>query len=58
VDSFRNGEKFQNRISSGSSPITNLDLRLKGTVLIGDHFSEYGKKPNDARLELRIRYYF
>jgi hypothetical protein len=38
--------------------ITNLELRLKGTVLIGDNFSEYGEKPNDARLELRVRYYF
>jgi hypothetical protein len=38
--------------------ITNLELRLKGTVLVGDNFSEYGEKPNDARLELRIRYYF
>jgi hypothetical protein len=38
--------------------ITNLELRLKGTVLVGDHFSEYGEKPNDARLELRVRYYF
>jgi len=38
--------------------ITNLELRLKGTVLVGDSFSEYGEKPNDARLELRVRYYF
>jgi hypothetical protein len=35
--------------------ITNLELRLKGTVLVGDSFSEYGEKPNDARLELRVR---
>jgi hypothetical protein len=38
--------------------ITNLELRLKATALIGDNFSEYGEKPNDARLELRVRYYF
>jgi hypothetical protein len=38
--------------------ITNLELRLKGTVLVGDQFSEYAEKPNDARLELRVRYYF
>jgi hypothetical protein len=38
--------------------ITNLELRLKGTVLVGDRFSEFGEKPNDARLELRARYYF
>ncbi len=38
--------------------VTNLELRLKGTVLVGDTFSEFGEKPNDARLELRARYYF
>ncbi len=38
--------------------ITNLELRLKGTILVGDNFSEFGEKPNDARLELRVRYYF
>ncbi len=38
--------------------ITNLELRLKGTVLVGGDESEYGEKPNDARLELRVRYYF
>ena len=38
--------------------ITNLELRLKGTVLVGDSFSEYGEKPNDAMFELRVRYYF
>lgn len=38
--------------------ITNLELRFKGTVLVGDSFSEYGEKPNDARLELRVRYFF
>ncbi|MCK7515711.1 MAG: hypothetical protein MZV70_74860 [Desulfobacterales bacterium] len=38
--------------------ITNLELRLKGTILVGDSFTEYGEKPYDARLELRLRYYF
>lgn len=38
--------------------VTNLELRLKGVVLVGDRFSEFGEKPNDARLELRVRYYF
>jgi len=38
--------------------ITNLELRLKGTVLEGDEFSEYGEKQNDYKIELRIRYYF
>jgi hypothetical protein len=38
--------------------ITNLELRLKGTVLAGDRLSEYGEKPYDYRVELRARYYF
>jgi hypothetical protein len=38
--------------------ITNLELRLKGTVLAGDKFTEFGEKPNDYRIELRVRYYF
>jgi len=38
--------------------ITNLELRLKGSVLVGSHATEYGEKQNDARVELRVRYYF
>lgn len=38
--------------------ITNLELRLKGTALVGSGRSEYGEKPNDARIELRVRWYF
>jgi len=38
--------------------ITNLELRLKGTVLVGDDFSEFGEKQNDYRIEFRARYYF
>ena len=38
--------------------ITNLELRLKGTAVVGSPRSEYGEKQNDARIELRIRYYF
>ena len=38
--------------------ITNLELRLKATVLQGGSLSEYGEKQNDWRLELRLRYYF
>jgi len=38
--------------------ITNLELRLKGTVLAGDCFTDYGEKQNDYRIELRARYYF
>ena len=38
--------------------ITNLEMRLKGTVLAGDRLSEFGEKQNDFRLELMARYYF
>ena len=38
--------------------ITNLELRLKTTFLIGDKYTEYGEKQNDYRMELRVRYYF
>jgi hypothetical protein len=38
--------------------ITNLELRLKGSMTIGQPLSEYGEKQNDARVELRVRWYF
>jgi len=38
--------------------ITNLELRLKATGWFGQRGSEYGEKPNDYRVELRVRYYF
>ena len=38
--------------------ITNLELRLKATANVGQNKSEYGEKPSDYRLELRVRYYF
>ena len=38
--------------------ITNLELRLKGTALVGSPYSEFGEKQNDARIEFRVRYYF
>jgi hypothetical protein len=37
---------------------TNWEFRLKGTYLSGTGRSEYGEKPNDYRIELRVRYYF
>jgi hypothetical protein len=40
------------------SPRTNLELRLRGSVFVGSQGTEYGEKPNDYRLELRVRYYF
>lgn len=38
--------------------ITNLELRLKTSFLIGESNSEYGEKQNDYRAEFRVRYYF
>ena len=38
--------------------VTNLELRLKATILEGGRLSEFGEKQNDWRLELRARYYF
>ncbi|MHB8828630.1 MAG: hypothetical protein ACYC6Q_03740 [Syntrophales bacterium] len=38
--------------------ITNLDLRLKASFIRGSIGSEYGEKPFDFKLELRIGYYF
>lgn len=38
--------------------ITNLELRLKAAILAGGHYTEYGEKQNDCRIELRARYYF
>jgi hypothetical protein len=37
---------------------TNLELRLRAGVNRGERLSEYGEKPVDARLELRLRYHF
>ena len=38
--------------------ITNLELRLKGGVIVGKRQTEYGEKQNDYRVEFRVRYYF
>jgi hypothetical protein len=40
------------------SPRTNLELRLRGSVFVGGEGTEYGEKPYNYRLELRVRYYF
>jgi len=36
----------------------NIELRLRGTVPVGDPLSEWGEKPNDYKIELEARYYF
>ena len=38
--------------------IKNLEVRLKAVANVGHNGSEYGEKPSDYRLELRVRYYF
>ncbi len=40
------------------SPKTNLELRLRGTILTGSRHTEYGEKRNDYQVEFRVRYYF
>ncbi|MBI2219502.1 MAG: hypothetical protein HYU51_19670 [Candidatus Rokubacteria bacterium] len=40
------------------SPLTNLELRLRGAALVGEQRTEYGEKQNDYRVELRVRYHF
>lgn len=38
--------------------ITNLDLRLKASFITGPKESEYGEKPFNFKLDLRVGYYF
>lgn len=40
------------------SPKTNLEFKLRTTLLIGHSHTEYGAKQNAYRLELRARYFF
>ena len=35
-----------------------LELRLRATVPVGDELTEWGEKPNQYKVELRLRYYF
>jgi hypothetical protein len=38
--------------------VTNLELRLRAYFLTGRRLSDFDEKPNDRKLELRVRYYF
>jgi hypothetical protein len=40
------------------SPMTNLEIRLKGAILVGRSHTDFGEKQNDYRVELRLRYFF
>ncbi len=37
---------------------TNLELRFRTGFISGSRGSEFGEKPNDYRVDFRIRYYF
>ena len=38
--------------------ITNLELRFRTAFITGSRGSEFGEKPNDYRVDFRVRYYF
>ena len=40
------------------SPLTNLQLRLRGIFLVGAEHTEFGEKQSNYRVELRVRYFF
>jgi hypothetical protein len=40
------------------SPVTNLEVRVRGVGLFGGPGTEYGERQNDYRLELRVRYFW
>jgi len=40
------------------SPLTNMEIRLRGLFPIGGKDTEYGEKYNDYRFEVRVRYFF
>ena len=38
--------------------VTNFEFRMRAYFLAGRRLSDFGEKPNDRKLELRVRYYF
>ncbi len=38
--------------------IENIEMKLRGTIPIGDRLTEWGEKPNEYKLEAQIRVYF
>ena len=40
------------------TPITNLELDLKATFLLGKDYTEYGQKLNDYKIYASVKYYF
>jgi hypothetical protein len=38
--------------------IDNFELRLRAVLPVGPELTEWGEKPNDFKVDLRVRYYF
>ena len=53
-----NDRSFQISPEAVYTGFTNVDLRLKASFINGPMDSEFGEKPNDFKLELRVGYYF
>ena len=53
-----NDKSFSVALELLYAPVSNLELRLKGTTLFGQRWSEFGEKQSDFRIEFRGRYYF
>ena len=53
-----NDKSFSMALELLYNPVTNLELRVKGTTIFGKRRSEFGEKQNNFRLEFRGRYYF
>ncbi len=49
---------FQISPEVGYTGFTNLDLRVKASFINGAQYSEFGEKPYNFKIELRIGYYF
>jgi hypothetical protein len=40
------------------SGFDNFEFRLRANLPVGNTLSEWGEKPNEYKVELRVRYYF
>lgn len=49
---------FQVSPEAAYTGFTNVDLRLKASIINGPKYSEFGEKPYGFKLELRVGYYF
>lgn len=53
-----NDRSFQISPEAAYTGFTNFDLRLKASFISGPTNSEFGKKPYDFKLALKVGYYF